>query len=243
MLLEELMNYITQDITQIKYDIPALNRAINAWESFIRPYTPNVDFVCNSILVFGTVATLLSHTTRLLLVLNRIPTAEIASLRLGKLVSLWPTIWIWMQTLHRQTIQYPLPGAQNTAHWTNESEWAVQNLYTSVFDALRGFTSHGLHFKLTKLVKGTEGVAQMMATLWIEEAKDPTMRFGFRASQLLCPGWPSREINIDIEVLEHILNDVNDGSRGAADLIFSRIKRNFSQTELDVPASSQISSS
>lgn len=163
MPLEELMIYLTQEIAQTKDDISALNKSIHAWESFICPYTPNVDF--NSVVVFGAVATLLSRTTRLLVGLTRIPTTNIASLKLGKLVSLWPTIWIWMQTLHRQTIQYPLPGAQNTAHWTNESEWAVQNLYTSVFDALRGFTSHGLHFKLTKLVKGTEGVAQMMATL------------------------------------------------------------------------------
>lgn len=235
MPLEELMIYLTQEIAQTKDDISALNKSIHAWESFICPYTPNVDF--NSVVVFGAVATLLSRTTHLLVVLACTPTTNIASLQLGRLVSLWPTIWICMQKLHGHNMQYRLQGAHTMAHWTNdESEWAAQNIYTSVFYALRGLTSQGPLFKLAKLIKGTEGVMQMMATLWIEEAKDATMRFGFRASQLLCSDWPSREIIIDTEVLEHIVNCVKDGPRGTADLVFCRIKRNLTRTELDVPS-------
>lgn len=141
---------------------------------------------------------------------------------LDRIIALWPTIWIWMQTLHGHIVQCRLQGLSAPP---NEGH------HTAVFQALQSFTNRDLPLNLVAVVERTDGIARMMAALWIEEAKDTTSTLGFRASELLSPPEPAPAINL--EVLEKIVSNGKDASQGPVDLLISRIKRNLKQTHTE----------
>lgn len=193
-------------------------KVLRGWEILSHPRTSkntsglDLDYPVVPQVVLDFAAKLLTATSQHLL-------TPAATPFLDRVVAIWPTIWIWMQTLHMHTTQCRFPASSNEEH------------YTAVFQTLRCFTGRGLPRNLVAVVERTDGIARMKAALWIEEAMDTTSGLGFGASELLCP--LSQAPDINVEVLEHIVSDAKDASQGLASLLISRIKRNLKQTPVE----------
>lgn len=137
-----------------------------------------------------------------------------------KLALLWPTIWTWLQIFHTHNTQ-----ARSRLLATHEAD-THRGWYALVIATLRCFTSHNPPNKLSVLVKETDGVLAMMATLWIEEGRDLGVVFGFQAADLHVP-------YVTSNLLEHIITGCGGGANEAVDLSFRRIRKNLKQANPD----------
>ncbi|KZP32446.1 hypothetical protein FIBSPDRAFT_518910 [Athelia psychrophila] len=139
------------------------------------------------------------------------------------LAGVWPTVWIWIRLLRGQV------GAASKRPST-----AKKTTYTVLVQALLFFLGHvrpgiGLRppdsalTQLCTLVKKTDGVLQMMATFWIEEAKNEKATMGFPASGLLSDSLsPARA-----EVEPLVIAGCGGSAKKVAKLALRRIARNL----------------
>ncbi|KAF7973070.1 hypothetical protein HWV62_5298 [Athelia sp. TMB] len=206
------------------------DNALCAWETFIHRDTPKdvraldylrIDSSPNPI----DVSRLLSVISSSIMKLPLAAGSEFTFL--DRLVLMWPSIWTWIQTLHRYQMRSRLSRAGTLKTGVGWSRTVA--LYDTIILALRSFTSPDLPRRLAVLVEESS-VAQMMAQLWIDEANDPTSRLGFGANQLLCS---NKHPHINADVLRNIIDGAQDGPNGPADLLFSRIKNNLMKVHLD----------
>ncbi|KAF7986051.1 hypothetical protein HWV62_41424 [Athelia sp. TMB] len=208
-----------------------LSYTVLEWEKTVYPHTPLEDF-CDSIMPISTlmpVASLICGMSMSLTELDQ----DAANFILDRLVNLWPSIWKWMQNLHVNSLRARFRGARQSMESLMEENIIIQQ-HTMLCHALHGFTTHGPPYHLAALVKRTEGVSEMMATLWLEEATSAVM-LGFKAAQLLLPNCtvPFDEIAFDLEVLGHIMDNNKHDPYASLRLLFTRIKRNLQQERPD----------
>lgn len=225
---QELAELVTSlELPRLDHRGAQILGVIHAWQTCLHPYTPKEGLGCSvPDSMLDLVASLLSLTSLILISHDPMIYTKTA---LNRLITVWPTIWTWTRTLHTHNMQSHAVRAARIPPRAELDMDSFRKHYTAVFDALR---SLNLPTELSALVVETEGMLpEMMATLWIEEAKDPTATLGFRSSELLCAHPLDPQINVD--VLKIIINYTKDAPRSLVDLIFGRIKRNLKQPQID----------
>ncbi|KZP18675.1 hypothetical protein FIBSPDRAFT_933264 [Athelia psychrophila] len=225
---QELAELVTSlELPRLDHRGAQILGVIHAWQTCLHPYTPKEGLGCSvPDSMLDLVASLLSLTSLILMSHDPMIYTKTA---LNRLITVWPTIWTWTRTLHTHNMQSHAVRAARIPPRAELDMDSFRKHYTAVFDALR---SLNLPTELSALVVETEGMLpEMMATLWIEEAKDPTATLGFRSSELLCAHPLDPQINVD--VLKIIINYTKDAPRSLVDLIFGRIKRNLKQPQID----------
>ncbi|KZP08183.1 hypothetical protein FIBSPDRAFT_939143 [Athelia psychrophila] len=216
--------YITELVISAKHGstiTPAIfARAIKGWRKFVLPYTHYFD-------LSGALCDPLLHYVSLLLkfmasALNINDPQQVASAS-SQIANVWPSIWIWLRTLHSHSQRsHPDPNQE-------ESHISPKNLYNVVVVLLYWSHHVDLPTQLSILVKATQETMDMMVSMWIEEGRDIAGTNGFQAPFFTSPlssGAPSN-------TLPYIMDRCDDGADGVVKILFCRIKCNVKQAKTD----------
>lgn len=229
----ELFNHMDRTISS-NASSPGLKlqQVIEGWSRYIVPFTSNAD-ISGELPggLAGLIAMVLHNTTRS----GRAETGlshPAVSMHIKRLEDLWPTIWIWIKKLYarfsRVREQLRDVSGPGRRPFDDPGLTRDRNCYDIVVGSLLFFL--GLHSErnvstngFIDLVKGTEGVLQMLATCWIDEARDDRAVMGFASSTLHHPSM-SHALP-DIEQL--IVAGCSAGNVEAAKLALVRIRLNL----------------
>ncbi|KZP03701.1 hypothetical protein FIBSPDRAFT_459184 [Athelia psychrophila] len=160
-------------------------QSIQTWREFVDPHTPSKSEMATGGFppdhIVDVATQLLFQTTGDLRILSD-PSVMV---HIKNLVNIWPTIWIWIQWLWQRAYNIPKnPGSLSEEQLQTEGE-----MYEVTIQALLFFLGYTIEpedsmnevNELTTLVKGTDGVLQMMSVSWFEEGKDKNGAISFRA--------------------------------------------------------------
>ncbi|KZP21313.1 hypothetical protein FIBSPDRAFT_1044259 [Athelia psychrophila] len=139
-------------------------------------------------------------------------------------VAMWPSIWIWIQTL--------LACAQLTCPqhvWLDLKLETRQMRYDAAFGALEFLTRPTS--PTCSAANIMPGVMSTSAALWIAEGRDPSYTFGFQAAWLMrLPPDSEQNVHYPPNVLKHIADRDLDHDAIISVMIF-RIKGNLLQKQ------------
>ncbi|KZP30859.1 hypothetical protein FIBSPDRAFT_883967 [Athelia psychrophila] len=103
-----------------------------------------------------------------------------------EMLDAWPTIWIWIRLLNGRAIH-----VRKKLTMLSEAQITTERgIYMVLVETLLVFLGHNSYGtqsasnKLTTIVKGTDGVLQMMATSWIEEARNEGGAMGYNSTKI-----------------------------------------------------------
>ncbi|KAF7986091.1 hypothetical protein HWV62_41505 [Athelia sp. TMB] len=207
-----------------------IQSAITGWIKFVLPFTPSrylelspFDEVLTIVATFMAVMVLdLDQIT-----MKQQDVSSLTSIR-SAMPPLWPSLWIWVQTLHKtKRITRALP---NSLKAKANAESHVRHM--SICDCLLYFIQNEAEI-LPIAGKFREDVMTLAATIWIEEAEDKESICGFRAVSLLRPELlPAPRISLDI--LNHIIAACGGKTEAVLKMLYSRIKNNIKHLKLDL---------
>ena len=165
------------DNQSAKHAVPAwFFRAIEGWSSSISPHTPPHGFFCSpsdDVLVY--VRCMLAAFEMIL----RTSSPRVLKIASSRLVPIWPSIWTWIRTMHAQNQQWksPLMSERESTNALINHRLLVKLLLLLVFS--------NSPTPIRILVHETKGVQEIMASMWLEEAKDASGSHGFKAALLI----------------------------------------------------------
>ncbi|KZP13356.1 hypothetical protein FIBSPDRAFT_897491 [Athelia psychrophila] len=204
--------YITELVISAKHGstiTPAIFAcAIKGWRKFVLPYTHYFDSS-------GTLCDPLLHYVSLLLkfmasALNINDPQQVASAS-SQIANVWPSIWIWLRTLHSHSQRsHPDPNQE-------ESHISPKNLYNVVVVSAHPTLYTG---KSNAGNDGHDGV-------YVDRSISGTNGFqGPFFTSPLSSGAPSN-------TLPYIMDRCDDGADGVVKILFCRIKCNVKQAKTD----------
>ncbi|KZP15245.1 hypothetical protein FIBSPDRAFT_1048319 [Athelia psychrophila] len=203
---------------------------IQDWKELVVPYTPSESDIAslNRCLPPDNIAllviSLIAHTTLDVEISHPSVISHIKGL-----VVIWPTIWIWIRLLHTKVV-----NARHQISLLSKEQLKIeQTRYTVLVQALlfflgyhkpeRGRPTQSTSNQLCALVTKTNGVLQMISTLWIEEEKEWRANMGFPSCNIY-----SESISYARSEIEQLVIAGCGGSaEEVANIAFRRVAHNL----------------
>lgn len=193
-------------------------RMVHEWTANISPHTPVYGFSCSprdKLLAY--VRVLLTGMATIFDMIGR----EEVSIITSQFVSVWPCIWTWLRTLHdlSRLPQSLHIGYESPDSHLKDRKLVINILFLTVFKIVK--TPLGM------LTKDTEGMADTMASLWLEEGKDESLKCGFKAAGFL------KHYHADDlpAVLPQIIAKCGGSACAVLEILLGRIKKNARQID------------
>ncbi|KZP24474.1 hypothetical protein FIBSPDRAFT_1042232 [Athelia psychrophila] len=205
---------------------PSLNQsrlceqAILGWRKYVAPHTPpESDLASHNFPpdnIFNAVTHLMLQTANVTAHNGR---GVIPHIR--HLIGIWPTVWIWIR-LAQALVNHLPEGTDSGARLETKRNWHNAAIHALAFFLGFRLEQNPVFDELTTRVKETDGVLQMMATSWIQEAEDQHAA-GFPSSRIHQISNP--ETISEFEQL--VLARCGGSEHKLASLAFRRIARNL----------------
>lgn len=214
-------NYIQENKLDYGRDGEAtrVKLAIHGWATLVAPYTPTFCLELSSQdPILDNVSFLLSA-----MVFESDDPNHHGHL-LSKILTLWPSISVWLQILHNDKM-CPI-----SLHGTRQAERErSENRYLSIYRVMMCFLQINSQIGLSTTVTYMEDVVTMAASMWIKESKNASSGFetscflACRKDGGLCPE------AVAANIIDHII--VGCGSKeDVVELLFHRTKANLNQS-------------
>lgn len=204
-----------------------IRSATTGWATFVAPFTPGH---CFNLPPFDPALDLVSTLLQPIVSppQGASPPAIVAFHSV--VLPLWPSIWIWLQIFHEHKLTQP-HGLLSTL-----DPEILQARYALIFNTLCSFVFSDPQTTLSVAILHTDGVLDMAAALWIEEARDPEAFYGFEMASLLL--YPAKGLspdrNLSMDILDHIVTGCGGRNDDVVQLLHRRIMTNLKQLKPDL---------
>ncbi|KZP21312.1 hypothetical protein FIBSPDRAFT_509026 [Athelia psychrophila] len=210
-----------------------LQRVIQAWNSFVAPYTPIEGFqheYPTSDILYDGVSVLLAAMARL----SSVPMPRQKKDPLLPFIAMCPSICIWIQTL----FACAQPTCPQHGVWLDLKLETRQMRYDAAFGALEFLTRPTS--PTCSAANRMPGVMSTSAALWIAEGRDPSYTFGFQAAWLMRDPPEDSEQNVYYppDLLKHIADRDLDHD-AIINVMILRINGNLLQEQPDISSLGQ----